>query len=213
MTVIGDSMQWIYQALPHGHAPVTGAVTAVTGAAIWTAWRLSNPHRRDAAPDAALTVTGPAAPTLMNTVGKNTGFGPVDDTPGYIGPQGRSAYDTLGKDAIRAVVDQFYGLVLADESLAPYFATVDMERLRRHQALLIGQLYGGPVEYELQALAHAHQHLHISVDAYWRVVGHLMTVLDRLGAPEWIVTHTFRVVRDAEKLIVNDDLTDGGTSR
>src|SRR5438876_530950 len=45
-----------------------------------------------------------------------------------------SLYDQLGgNDSISAVVGDFYGRVLADDTLSPLFTGVDLDRLRRHQ--------------------------------------------------------------------------------
>src|ERR1700750_1152744 len=44
----------------------------------------------------------------------------------------QTLYHALGEDVgIRSVVDDFYGRVLADPQLSPYFASVDMTAVRR----------------------------------------------------------------------------------
>ena len=58
-----------------------------------------------------------------------------------------SLYERLGQDqGIRTAVDEFYQRVLADPELTPYFDGVDMGRLRGHQAKLLVQVTGGPVD-------------------------------------------------------------------
>ena len=50
-------------------------------------------------------------------------------------------YDKLGgQQAIEQVVDDFYKLVLADDSVNHFFADTDMEKQRRHQTAFISGL-------------------------------------------------------------------------
>lgn len=96
-----------------------------------------------------------------------------------------SIYETLGRDdGIRVAVDQFYERVLADPQLAPYFAGVDMPRLRRHQVQLLSTVTGGPAQYEGRELADAHRGLGITSAHFDRVIGHLGAVLEHLGVDE-----------------------------
>jgi hemoglobin len=98
-------------------------------------------------------------------------------------PSGRSLYDTLGGAAmVREAVDRFYLRVLDDPSLTAFFEGVDLSRLKRHQALVIAGILGGPQEYEGVGLRAAHQGLAIGAEDYDRVRTHLLAVLDELGA-------------------------------
>lgn len=90
-------------------------------------------------------------------------------------------YEQLGAEAIRAAVDRFYHLVVADPQLAGYFADVDLTALKRHQAALLTQVTGGPVEYAGRDLADVHQPLHIPTEDFLLVVGHLVATLQELG--------------------------------
>lgn len=111
-------------------------------------------------------------------------------------------YDVVGGAAIRAVVDQFYVAVTADPDLQHYFTGVDIDRLKRHQALLIGQLWGGPVAFPLKALEDAHADLNITPESYWKVVGHLMVTLTRMKVPDWICIFTMTRLYQARTLII-----------
>ena len=96
-----------------------------------------------------------------------------------------SLYDDLGRETgIGVAVDAFYRKVLADPDLSPYFEGVDMARLRRHQALLLVQVAGGPAAYDGRGLAEAHQPLGITSEHFDRVVEHLATTLRELGASD-----------------------------
>jgi hemoglobin len=93
-----------------------------------------------------------------------------------------SLYERLGQQAgIRTAVDDFYVRVVADPELAPYFAGIDLGRLRRHQTALLVQVTGGPVEYSGRDLAAGHAGLGITAADFDRVVGHLVATLTDLG--------------------------------
>ena len=94
-------------------------------------------------------------------------------------------YERLGQEVgIRAAVDDFYRRVVADPELAPWFEGVDLPQLRRHQAALLVQVTGGPVEYSGRELAAGHAGLGISSADFDRVVGHLVATLTALGVSE-----------------------------
>jgi hemoglobin len=96
-----------------------------------------------------------------------------------------SLYERLGKEAgIRTAVADFYVRVVSDPQLAPYFAGVDLPRLRRHQTALLVQVTGGPVEYSGRDLAAGHAGLDITPAAFDRVVGHLVATLTALGVSD-----------------------------
>jgi hemoglobin len=95
-----------------------------------------------------------------------------------------SHYDRLGGvDAIRAAVDALYERILRDDHLAPYFAGVDVARVKRHQVLLLCSLLGGPETYDGRALDEAHRGLGVTSTDFDRVVAHVEAVLDAAGAP------------------------------
>ena len=57
-----------------------------------------------------------------------------------------------GGPAVKAVVEDFYARVLHDPQLAPFFIGVDLPRLKRHQALLVTKVLGGPDGYTGRSL-------------------------------------------------------------
>jgi hemoglobin len=96
-----------------------------------------------------------------------------------------SLYERLGKEAgIGTAVADFYVRVVSDPQLAPYFAGVDLPRLRRHQTALLVQVTGGPVEYSGRDLAAGHAGLDITPAAFDQVVGHLVATLAALGVSD-----------------------------
>lgn len=116
-----------------------------------------------------------------------------------------SDYDRIGgATAVSAVVNCFYEAVLADPDLAPYFAGVDMSKLRRHQALLISQVLGGPAEYDGRELAAAHAGLNVTDDAYEKVVTHLVAALREAGVEDDVIGRVAQVVAGIRADIVTD---------
>lgn len=90
----------------------------------------------------------------------------------------QTLYDRLGGGAaMRSVVDRFYELVLLDPVLRPYFADTDLPRLRRHQALFLSQVAGGPTQYDGYSMADAHAGRGIDDHAFDLVATHLVEAL------------------------------------
>lgn len=97
----------------------------------------------------------------------------------------RNLYAALGGHAaVVALIDQFYRRVLADPLLAPYFAGVPIERLRRMQYAFFSAALGGPEDYKGRVIAHAHQRLHISREHFQHFVDHLFETLSQLPLSE-----------------------------
>ena len=102
----------------------------------------------------------------------------VDETTA----SGPTIYEKLGQEVgIRTAVDDFYDRVVGDPQLAHYFEGVDMAELRRHQALLLVQVTGGPAKYDGRDLATAHAGYGITDADFDKVVGHLVDTLTSLG--------------------------------
>ena len=88
-----------------------------------------------------------------------------------------------GREAIAIVVDAFYGRVLVDPELAPYFAGRDLAGLRRHQAAFLAFALGGPSAYHGRTLRRAHAGLGIGDRQFDLVAGHLAAALDAARVP------------------------------
>jgi hemoglobin len=127
---------------------------------------------------------------------------PVSGTP--LGAEAPiSDYDRIGGGrAVSAVVDRFYESVLADPQLAPFFVETDVNRLKRHQVLLISQVMGGPADYDGRSLRDAHDGLNISSDDFGRVVTHLVTALQEASVPGDVIGRLGTQLGAAEKDVV-----------
>lgn len=89
-----------------------------------------------------------------------------------------------GEPAVEAVVELFYGRVLADPELAGYFEGVEIARLKRHQALFVGQALGSRKPFQGRTMQRAHAGLAITEAAFDLVVGHLAASLAEAGLDE-----------------------------
>lgn len=99
-----------------------------------------------------------------------------------------SAYERIGGAAsVRTAVEMLYTQILADPALSHFFVGVDMPALRRHMALMLTKVLGGPDAYDGRDLAAAHRGLAISDVHYARVGEHLIGVLEELHVPADIV--------------------------
>ncbi|WP_266080883.1 group I truncated hemoglobin [Haladaptatus caseinilyticus] len=75
-----------------------------------------------------------------------------------------------GRDAVEAVVSDFYDRVLADERLRPYFDGLEMNELHAHQVQFVSAVAGGPTDYTGENMREAHAHLDID-EADFDIVG------------------------------------------
>jgi hemoglobin len=129
-------------------------------------------------------------------------YAPVSGTPlGAEAPV--SDYERIGGGrAVSAVVDQFYESVLADPQLAPFFVETDVNRLKRHQVLLISQVMGGPADYDGRSLREAHDGMNISSDDFGRVVTHLVAALQQASVPDDVIGRLGAQLGEAQKDVV-----------
>jgi hemoglobin len=92
--------------------------------------------------------------------------------------------------------------VLHDPQLTRYFIDVDLPRLKRHQALMITKVLGGPDGYTGRSLRDAHSGLEITVADFGRVIGHLGAALQQAGVPEEIIGRAAAAVQQTKPEIV-----------
>ncbi|MBV0926076.1 group 1 truncated hemoglobin [Halomicroarcula limicola] len=89
-----------------------------------------------------------------------------------------------GRDAVEAVVADFYDRVLSDERLTPYFEGMDMDELRAHQIQFISAVAGGPVDYGGDDMREAHAHLDITEEDFEAVGDYLESALRANGVDD-----------------------------
>jgi len=118
----------------------------------------------------------------------------------------QSLYQALGDEVgIRSVVDDFYGRVFADPQLSPYFESVDMTALRRHQVAFLSSATGGPKQYSGRTLSEAHAGLGVTGEAFERVVNHLVASLDSCGVDGEVRNHVVSALAPLRSDIVTSD--------
>jgi hemoglobin len=116
----------------------------------------------------------------------------------------RTIFEAIGGDAaLAAVVDDFYDRVLADPALAPFFAGVNMARLKGRQAEFFAAALGGPVPYSGASMRDAHRGRGITQHHFDLVAGHLVTALAAAGVPDETVTQIAGAVTPLAREIVS----------
>jgi len=94
-------------------------------------------------------------------------------------------YERLGgHDGIRAVVDDFYDRLVADDELGPFFESADMERLRKTQTDFLCDAAGGPETYDAEPVRDAHLHVPFTPGHIERAVELLYESLDAFDVPD-----------------------------
>jgi hemoglobin len=94
-------------------------------------------------------------------------------------------YERLGeREGIRAVVDDFYDRLVADDLLGPFFEDANMELLRRTQTDFLCDAAGGPETYDATPVREAHLHLPFTSDHIQRAIDLLTESLDEFDVPE-----------------------------
>ena len=94
-------------------------------------------------------------------------------------------YERLGERAgIRALVDDFYDRLVADDDLGPFFEDADVDRLRETQTDFLCEAAGGPETYDAAPVKEAHIDVPFEPAHIERAVGALYESLDEYDVPE-----------------------------
>ena len=97
----------------------------------------------------------------------------------------KSLYERLGGiEAIKAVVGDFAGRVLADERVNKKFAKSDAPRLVLHLQEQICAATGGPCEYTGKDMKSAHKNMKVTDGEFNALVEDLVAALDKFNVPE-----------------------------
>jgi hemoglobin len=97
-------------------------------------------------------------------------------------PDDQSIYDEIGgREAVDAVVSEFYDRILADEQVAHFFEGFDMAELHAHQVQFISSVAGGPVSYTGAEMREAHAQFDIGKADFDAVATHLDVALRENG--------------------------------
>jgi hemoglobin len=89
-----------------------------------------------------------------------------------------------GEETVAKVVDYFYGLVLADDTVNHFFKDTDMDKQRKHQTKFISFALGGPNQYSGMSMAKAHEGMNIQPVHFNAIANHLHDALAHFGVSE-----------------------------
>jgi hemoglobin len=116
----------------------------------------------------------------------------------------QTIYDDIGgREAVEAVVSDFYDAVLADERINHYFDDQDMTELRAHQIQFISSVTGGPVEYSGADMREAHTHLDLDERDFQAVAEHLESALRANGVDDANVESILSRVADLKAPVLD----------
>lgn len=117
-----------------------------------------------------------------------------------------SIYDEIGGHAaVRAAVEVFYQRVMADPLLHPWFADVDLQRLKAHQRAFLAAALGGPEMFAGRDLGAAHASLDVTGPAFDAVLEHLSITLRDLGVDAAAIAHvTARIAPYKEEIVAGE---------
>lgn len=94
-------------------------------------------------------------------------------------------YERLGeRDGIRAVVDDFYDRLVADDQLGPFFADANVDELRRTQTDFLCEAAGGPETYDAAPVREAHLHVPFTPGHLRIAIEHLRDSLAAFDVPD-----------------------------
>jgi hemoglobin len=102
-----------------------------------------------------------------------------------------------GEKAITAAVALFYDKVMADETLAPFFADIDLTQQIQKQIAFMTMAFGGPHNYSGRDLREAHAPLvarGLNEQHFNAVAGHLVATLKELSVPQPLIDEAIGIV-------------------
>ena len=112
-----------------------------------------------------------------------------------------SVYQAIGgRTALAAAVDDFYGRLLADPVLGPFFPGGAGHRA--YVVTILGEALGGPERYRGPDIAAAHGGLGITDAHFDLAAAHLYATLDGLGVPRHLSDHIVGIVAGLRPAVV-----------
>ena len=127
--------------------------------------------------------------------------------------QEKSLYDRLGGlDAIKAVVGEFAGRVLADARVNKKFAKSDAPRLVLHLQEQICFATGGPCKYTGKDMKSSHKNMKVTEGEFNALVEDLVGALDKFNVPAKEKNDLLAILGPLKDQIVEVKSSDTGTA-
>jgi len=119
-----------------------------------------------------------------------------------------SLFERLGgDDAVEAAVDIFYGKIMSDSALKPFFDGVNMDQQSFMQRIFLTGAFGGPQAYTGRSLRVAHEGLvnekGLSEEHFTAVAGHLKATLEELGIEADMIGEVMTIVASTHDDVLN----------
>ncbi|MDR2999471.1 MAG: group 1 truncated hemoglobin [Microbacterium sp.] len=120
--------------------------------------------------------------------------------------EAQSLYQQLGESAgIGGVVDRLYELIMADESLAPYFVDTRLAKQKGHMAMFLTAATGGPNAYQGLDMDAAHAGRGITDVDFDSVIGHAATALAEAGVDSETIGEVAGALMPLRAQVVSSD--------
>jgi len=115
-----------------------------------------------------------------------------------------SIYEEIGGEAaVNAAVDIFYGKVLADPLLKPFFSSVEMDGQSRKQKAFFTTIFKGDTAGADAYMRKAHTGMAISDAHFGAVAGHLNATLEGLNVPAHLVEQIMGAAAGLQNAVQN----------
>lgn len=117
-------------------------------------------------------------------------------------------FERIGGDAaVEAAVDLFYGKVIGDPDLKPFFDGVDMDKQSFMMRLFLTGVFGGVQAYNGRSLREAHKPLveeqGLNGGHFDKVAGHLQATLQDLSVPSDIIGEVMTLAASTRDDVLN----------
>jgi len=119
----------------------------------------------------------------------------------------KSLFERIGgKGAVNAAVDLFYGKVMNDGQLKPFFSGVDMNRQKSKMKVFLTYAFGGATNYSGKNMREAHKQLvqrGMNATHFDAVMGHLGATLSELNVPKNLIQEAASIAISTKKDVLN----------
>jgi hemoglobin len=131
---------------------------------------------------------------------------------GFASAQDQSLYTRLGgKDAIKAVVDEFVARVAADNRINKKFARTNIDRLKFELVEQICAATGGPCKYTGLDMKTAHKNMGVTDGEFNALVEDLVGALDKFNVQEKEKKELLGILAPMKSQIVEVNSQETGT--